>query len=266
MKVTKGHFNRKVLFFGLLLFLAISLISTGFAAWIMSTGTDKGSNSNVHVGTITDGSLEFGEIKFVEDKEEIIFDSLESDTDGHIYADLSENALFENLSVTFTTTLTPVTYVKDLSISVALPATVKAAADAKYITMPKCCHVEGTSAISVDLIKDGVIQKLEDTGVVATITTSEDGKIYNISITLNFGWGTAFGGKNPGIYLDDENDDVDFSYEQKVQKMVEFKSTIYGLSVAEEGKAPTEGQMTKDEVFAYTTPLEFKITLNAVAK
>ena len=141
MKVTKGHFNRKVLFFGLLLFLAISLISTGFASWIMSIGADKGSNGNVHVGTITDGSLEFGDIKFVNNNSEIIFDALASDKSGDIKADLTEGAKYENLSIKSTTTITPVEYVQSLSISVALPDTVDAAAKAGYITVPSCCYV-----------------------------------------------------------------------------------------------------------------------------
>lgn len=267
MKVTKGHFNRKVLFFGLLLFLAISLISTGFASWIMSTGADEGSNSNIHVGTITDGSLEFSKITFAEDKKEIIFDSLKSDTTGDIKADLSENALYENLSVTFTTTLTPVTYVKDLSISVALPATVKAAVDANYITMPKCCYVKGTEAISVVLIKDGQIQTLEDTGVAATITKSDDGNTYNISITLNFGWGTEFGSKNPGIYLDEfvDGEGKAMEYEDKLKKMIDFKRAIYGLTIPADADNIQEGEATNEQVLAYTKPLAFDILLTAVA-
>ena len=268
MKVTKGHFNRKVLFFGLLLFLAISLISTGFASWIMSTGEDKGSNGNIHVGTITDGSLEFGEITFVDDNKQIIFDSLKKDTAGHIKADLSEGALYENLSITFTTTLTPVTYVKDLSISVAIPATVKTAADNGYITMPSCCYVAGTEAISVVLIKDGQIQTLEETtGVVATITKSADEKTYNISITLNFGWGTEFGGKNPGIYLDEyvDGEGNKMPYTEKLNKMVAFKRMIYGLAIPANAEDVKKDEYTDEAVLAYSTPLAFDILLSAVA-
>ena len=41
MKLTRKHYNRKILSFGLVLFLAVALLSTGFAAWIMSTVLKK---------------------------------------------------------------------------------------------------------------------------------------------------------------------------------------------------------------------------------
>ena len=249
MKVTKGHFNRKVLFFGLLLFLAISLISTGFASWIMSTGTEEGADGNIHVGTITDGSLEFTDIVFVGEVNEIIFDAHKDDKDGSIKADLSEDAKYENLSITFTTTLNPVEYVKDLSISIALPSSVNDAVVAGYITIPSCCYVENTSVVSVDLIKNGEKQDLEGTGISATITDNEG--TYNISITVTFGWGSQFGGKNPGYYLDEQTMD----YPAKLAKMVEFKRSIYGLTT----------ETTDEEVLDYTTPLQFDILLTAVA-
>lgn len=264
MKVTKGHFNRRALFFGLLLFLAVSLISTGFAAWIMSTGADANSNSNVHVGTITDGSLEFGEIKFEETKKEIILDALVSDQTGDIKGDKSEGAKNENLAVVFTTTLTPATYVQDLTISIKVPATVKAAADAGYITMPTCCYVDGNPTLTVELIKNGEAQSLTGTGIEANIEkTAED--VYNITITVNFGWGDSqFGGENPGLYLD--KPELNLNYDQKVQKMIDFKRTIYGLTIPANPESLQENEATDEQVLAHTAPLAFEILLNAVAK
>ena len=268
MKVTKGHFNRKVLFFGLLLFLAISLISTGFASWIMSTGADKGSNGNVHVGTITDGSLEFSEIEFVNNNSEIIFDALASDTTGDIKADLTPGAKYENLSITLTTTITPVEYVQSLSISVALPKTVDAAAKAGYITVPSCCYVEGTEASSVVIFENGTVKNLEGTGIAATVTDTEKDGTYEISVTLTFGWGTQFGGKNPGIYLDEAADyqDPKTGYDLKVQKMIDFKRMIYGLAEPKNPGSVQTGEVSDEDVLAHTAPLQFDILLTAVAK
>ena len=268
MKVTKGHFNRKVLFFGLLLFLAISLISTGFAAWIMSTGAKQNSSSGVNVGTITDGSLEFGEITFANSKDEIIFDALADDQDGDIKGDLSEKAQYENLSITLQTTINPADYVQSLSISVAIPDTVKKAADAGYITMPSCCYVDttGKAAVSVVIFENGAVKDLQGTGIAATVTDTDKDGTYDISITLSFGWGTLFGGENPGVFLDKETDGVKFSYDEKVERMVQFKSTIYGLTVAKEGEEAAEGEMTKEQVFKHTALLAFDILLTAVAK
>lgn len=266
MKVTKGHFNRKVLFFGLLLFLAISLISTGFASWIMSTGADEDSNGNVHVGTITDGSLKFSEIEFVNNNSEIIFDALASDTTGDIKADLTPGAKYENLSITLTTTINPVEYVQSLSISVELPETVYLAAKEGYITVPSCCYGKGTEASSVVIFENETVKNLEGTGIAATVTDTNSDGTYEISITLTFGWGTLFGGEepqNPGIYLD--KPELNLSYDQKVKQMIDFKRTIYGLKKVT-GTEPAADEYTDEAVLAYTAPLQFDILLTAVAK
>lgn len=260
MKVTKGHFNRKVLFFGLLLFLAISLISTGFAAWIMSTGTDANSNSDIYVGTITDGSLEFGDIEFEEVKKKIILDALISDQTGDIKGDPSDAN--ENLSVVFTTTLTPATYVQDLTISIKVLETVKIAADQGYITMPTCCYVDGNPVLTVELIKNGEIQSLTGTGIEATIENVSD--TYNITITVKFGWGAKFGFENPGLYLD--RSELDLSYNQKVEQMINFKRTIYGLAIPADKNDVQANEYTDEAVLAYNTALAFDILLTAVAK
>ena len=264
MKVTKGHFNRRALFFGLLLFLAVSLISTGFAAWIMSTGADKQSSSSVNVGTITDGSLEFSDIVLQEGKNEIVFDALMSDQTGDIKGSLAKDEKDENLSIVFTTSLTPATYVQDLTISIKVPATVKAAADAGYITMPTCCYVEGNPVLNVELIKNGEKQSLTGTGIDATIEKAADSDTYNITITVNFGWGIKFGGENPGLYLD--TPELNLSYDQKVQNMLDFKRTIYGLAKPADANDVKEGEATDEQVLAYKPTLPFDITLNAVAK
>jgi hypothetical protein len=59
---------------------------------------------------------------------------------------------------------------------------------------------------------------------------------------------------------------VKFSYDEKVERMVQFKSTIYGLTVAKEGEEAAEGEMTKEQVFKHTALLPFNILLTAVAK
>ena len=264
MKVTKGHFNRRVLFFGLLLFLAISLISTGFASWIMSTGADKGSDGNVHVGTITDGSLEFGEIIFVNNQKEIIFDAKSSDTTGDIKADLTPGAKLENLSITLQTTINPAEYVQSLSISVAIPDTVKNAADAGYITMPSCCYVDttGKAAISVVIFENGAVKDLDKTGISAIVTDTDNDGTYDISITLTFGWGTLFGGENPGEYLDKQ----EMLYKDKVQKMIDFKRVIYGLAEPKNPGNVQTDEVSDEDVLAHVAPLPFDILLTAVAK
>ena len=56
-KLTKKSYRRKRMLMGLALFMSVALISTGFAAWVISSSVEKESNSNVQVGTISDKSI-----------------------------------------------------------------------------------------------------------------------------------------------------------------------------------------------------------------
>ena len=268
MKITRGHLNRKILFFGLLSFLGISLISTGFASWIMSSGADVENNGNVSVGTVTDGSLEFSEIVFSEGNSTIAFDAQANDTDGDIKWDGTNT---ESLSVTFTTTINPSNYVEDITIHINVPQTVLEAANAGYIVIPECCYT-GEVTTGVYLVKDGVINKdllatngANETGIVAEVKlTSED--TYEITCTINCGWGEQFGFKNPSIYLDEVDG---MKVEEKKAALVNFRKTIFGLALTpEKVEDKQEGvtYYTVEEIFAYNTPLPFVVELVATAK
>ena len=103
MKLTKKHYNRKVLSFGILVFVAISLISTGFAAWIISTGSTNETPGNVSIGTIEESNLTFENVAITGDVKNFMFEPLKSDDSGEIKWDDEQNDVFENLSLTITT-------------------------------------------------------------------------------------------------------------------------------------------------------------------
>lgn len=283
MKITRGHFNRKILSFGLLMFLAVSLISTGFAAWIMSTGSSTNTDGNLNVGTITDSSLEFTDIVFAENaNKNILFAPKAGDTTGDVKWD-SETEVSENLSITFSTTLAPVEYVKDLTLKIVIPQTVIDAATAGYIKLPSCyvLNEDDQPTALVYIIKDGVAQEDKSTtnadGVFDGIAFkaeqvslgegAEYSKVFNISVTIEFAWGEKFFNGNPSETLDSTNldsDGEDLTYEKKFKLLTDFKRTLYGF--ASEG----EGALTDEEVAAYddstAQTLKYNVILNAIAK
>ena len=56
-KLTKKSYRRKRMLMGLALFMSVALISTGFAAWVISSSVEKNVDSNVQVGTVSDKSI-----------------------------------------------------------------------------------------------------------------------------------------------------------------------------------------------------------------
>lgn len=261
MKLTRKHYNRKILSFGLVLFLAVALLSTGFAAWIMSTGAEEENGGNVSIGAVTDGSLEFTEVKWTGDNNLISFDAEANDVTGSIKWDGS-NA--ENLIIEITGKISPKEYLDDLTIVMEIPASVKAAADAGYIVLPDCAKEGG-----VVLVENGVAN---DGGTVFAAVKGADGDDYwTFSYKVIFKWGEKFNGKNPSIYLDEFTKEVpagegtkivSLTYEEKIKEMLAFKRTIYGIPALESDP----NYKSDEEVLSYVNNLKFDMKIIATAK
>lgn len=261
MKLTRKHYNRKILSFGLVLFLAVALLSTGFAAWIMSTGAEEENDGNVSIGAVTDGSLEFTEVKWTGDNNLISFDAEANDVTGSIKWDGS-NA--ENLIIEITGKISPKEYLDDLTIVMEIPASVKAAADAGYIVLPDCAKEGG-----VVLVENGVAN---DGGTVFAAVKGADGDDYwTFSYKVIFKWGEKFNGKNPSLYLDEATKElpegegtkiVSLTYEEKIKEMLAFKRTIYGIPALESDP----NYKSDEEVLSYVNNLKFDMTIIATAK
>lgn len=259
MKLTRKHYNRKILSFGLVLFLAVALLSTGFAAWIMSTGAEEENDGNVSIGAVTDGSLEFTEVKWAGDNNLISFDAKENDVTGSIKWDGS-NA--ENLIIEITGKINPKEYLDDLTIVMEIPESVQAAAGAGYIVLPDCAKEGG-----VVLVENGVATN--GGTVFAAVKGADD--YWTFSYKVIFKWGEKFNGQNPSVYLDEATKEVpkgegteivSLTYEEKINAMLAFKRTIYGFS-ASNGDS---NYKSDDEVLSYVENLKFEMTINATAK
>ena len=53
-KLTKKSYKRKRVLMGLALFMSIALVSTGFAAWVISSSVEKEGEGHVSAGTVSD--------------------------------------------------------------------------------------------------------------------------------------------------------------------------------------------------------------------
>lgn len=173
-KLTRNSYKRKIILFGVIVFMSIALISTGFAAWVMSQEKKQSTSGNVTVGAVTEGNIEV--ILDPLTVKDFKFKPKESDTTGRVRNDGTN---FESLTVTVTGTIKNTQFLKEATIKMNVKDAVKQAETAGYIILPECANSE-------------VVLTLTESG------TNEKKFSYNIT----FKWGSKFGGENPGEYYD----------------------------------------------------------------
>ena len=205
-KLTRNSYKRKIIVFGLMVFMAIALVSTGFAAWIMSTNAKDEQNGNVTVGTVSDTSLKLTDVKL--STSSIQFEPKATDNTGRVRYD-GTNA--ESLVITVTGKVSPKTVLGELTVELTMDETVKtallAAETAKYIVLPACAK--------------GAV-KVTPTAVEGSDTEVE------FTYTIEFKWGEAFNGMNPGEYFDLDEEGLAKEDEEVKTILKALRTTIYG--------------------------------------
>lgn len=173
-KLTRNSYKRKIILFGVIVFMSIALISTGFAAWVMSQEKKQSTSGNVSVGAVTEGNIEV--ILDPLTVKDFKFEPKESDTTGRVRNDGTN---FESLTVTVTGTIKNTQFLKEATIKMNIKDAVKQAETAGYIILPECANSE----------------------VVLTLTESGTNE-KKFSYEITFKWGSKFGNVNPGEYYD----------------------------------------------------------------
>ncbi len=173
-KLTRNSYKRKIILFGVIVFMSIALISTGFAAWVMSQEKKQSTSGNVSVGAVTEGNIEviLDELTVKDFK----FEPKEGDDTGRVRSDGTN---FESLTVTVTGTIKNTQFLKEATIKMNVKDAVKQAETAGYIILPECANSE----------------------VVLTLTGSGTNE-KKFSYEITFKWGSKFGNVNPGEYYD----------------------------------------------------------------
>ena len=242
-KLTRRSYNRKLIIFGLAIFLAFGMISTGFAAWLISSAAEKNADAPVEVDKIVDESFELtidqldAEGKWKADAGKISFDAKKDDTTGRIkHQPEADGDLGEQLSLTLSGKVTNVAALgqnpestsgdaNEIKVEITLPETIKAAITANYLV---AYYNVGAS----------------DTALPAnnTIWVAPDASTGVFSITLKFAWGTAFKNENPSVYFDTEY--ADSTAETPLGKAITdaamkeqlaaFRATLIGADASDE--------------------------------
>ena len=179
-KLTRNSYKRKIILFGVFVFISIALISTGFAAWVMSSDAQDDASGNVSVGLVNDSSLKI-EITNKEDLEDFVFqfEPAKDDNTGRVRLDSSAPEVYEQLTFTISGKISNPEILAEngLTIQMTLPNGMAKAIELGYIVVPECVNEE------------------------KSITVDENG---NFTYILTFKWGTAFNGMNPSLYYDND--------------------------------------------------------------
>lgn len=247
VKLTRNSYKRKIVLFGVLIFASIALISTGFAAWIMSTNASKDEGGNVTVGQVTDSSLKIEELKI--SNTILLLEPREDDNTGRVRNDGTN---FESLSTTVTAKISPTAYIKEVVVKFVVPDGVKKAADDGYIVLPKFAC---TAAEAETFTK----------GLTITFGSTEKGSNeYALSQIIEIKWGDKFGTKNPGVYYDDDTEGKKVK-DAEVKKILEdFRAIVYGYKDALDAAVDQPGRDAVIKTHESDT-LAFKVIVEAHA-
>ena len=165
--------KRRTLTLMICLLSVLSLVSVGFASWIITANDTEDVTGNIQIETVTDNRVFIVDIV---DPSDIVFGAPKTpDTFANPWFTANEMD-DENLSATITF---KVVDANDTAV----------AADKVTVT----ANIELVGAKSFDdLVTDGYIQ------AAPTVTPVRSGDVYTITVTLN--WGAKWGNKNPYNY------------------------------------------------------------------
>jgi len=197
-KITRRSYKRKKIIMGASLFGAVGLVSTGFAAWVLSASATETKQASMSVGVVSDKNMEFQNVIIYKTGDDnkvadntFHFEPLASDNQGRVRYD-GENA--ESLSLTVEGELTHAQNLGDMTAIITVEAEGFASAISKnYVVAP-----EAYKTNAVTLWDDGadVSEKFDGT------LSGETDKTLSFTYVVDFAWGSFFGGVNPGIYFD----------------------------------------------------------------
>ena len=233
-KITRRSYKRKKIVMGIALFGAIGLVSTGFAAWVLSASASNDQTPNIKVGTVDNKSMGFEDVKIYGlDKNPSHGSALNTEIETSNYSfnprydDASGRVRFggnggtdegERLSLTIRGKVTQAQNLGSLKVSFdEIPQALEDAVDAGYIVLPDCASAE----------QDVTYELSGDVEKVATF-----------SYEIAFEWGDAFDSENPGDYYeighagaDEDIADVEATLEamHTLLDTVQFKVTFVAM-------------------------------------
>lgn len=250
-KVTRHAFSKKAIMITASLFVTLALITTGFAAWLISSGASGEGTGNITTATIDDARLGLT-VAMAEGKDFVCFGPQADDTVPHIMYEApkeGEKDDKEVLTATVTGTIKNYDRLKEFNITIKISDKALTAAGYTWTETNEgslknrtYTYNAGNACISLpeyavdtdgrflplpsDTSKTTAPKTISAGDSMFTDGTTENEKKFTFDVT--FGWGEKFKGCNPGRYLDREEadhlPDKTYTVDEKKEIMTELRS------------------------------------------
>lgn len=283
-KVTRHAFSKKAIMITASLFVTLALITTGFAAWLISSGASGEGTGNITTATIDDARLGLT-VAMAEGKDFVCFGPQADDNvpDIRYKAPVGdEKDDREVLVATVTGTIKNYDRLEKFNITIKISDKALTAAgytwtetnegslknrtytynaEKAYISLPEyAVDTDGRFLpLPSDTSKTTAPKTISAGDSMFTDGATENEKKFTFDVT--FGWGEKFKGCNPGKYLDgeipDHSPDEIFAGASTLEEIVDIKNDIMTelrrLFVDESGNVDAAN-------------LKFVVTVEAVSK
>ena len=232
--LTRRSYKRKIITLGVTIFTAVAMAATGFASWVLSSNSTADVNGGLQVGVVKDASIKIDvETSGGEGTGQNIFafEPQRSDVSGKVKHSGSETDYAEALAVTVTAKIHNAKNVGKIYVGMTVPQGIQTAAQQGYITLPSCTdgyrYIIGTENSSGDATASSAAN-LETEGYSYTYDASTD--VATFTYVVKFDWGAKFGGQNPGIYYDLEENKDNYTYEQIAESLGTMKALMHNTT------------------------------------
>lgn len=249
-KVTRHAFSKKAIMITASLFVTLALITTGFAAWLISSGASGESTGNITTATIDDARLGLT-VAMAEGKDFVCFGPQADDNHPDIRykkPKAGEKDDKEVLTATVTGTIKNYDRLKEFNITIKISDKALTAAgytwtgtnegessrtytynaEKAYISLPEyAVDTDGRFLpLPSDMSKTTAPKTISAGDSIFTDGATENEKRFTFDVT--FGWGEKFKGCNPGKYLDGEEadhlPDKTYTVDDKMEIMTKLRS------------------------------------------
>lgn len=250
-KVTRHAFSKKAIMITASLFVTLALITTGFAAWLISSGASGEGTGNITTATIDDARLGLT-VAMAEGKDFVCFGPQADDNHPDIRykkPKAGEKDDKEVLTATVTGTIKNYDRLKEFNITIKISDKALTAAgytwtgtnegessrtytynaEKAYISLPEyAVDTDGRFLpLPSDMSKTTAPKTISAGDSMFTDGATENEKRFTFDVT--FGWGEKFEGCNPGRYLDREEGpdhlpDKTYTVDEKMEIMTKLRS------------------------------------------
>lgn len=236
-KLTRKSYKRKKVAFAAVVLGGVALVSSGFAAFVLSAGAEQKNNGNLGVGTVINGSLKMNVYSYNGEAAEHKGDPIEKgadlkeyfrfDADGkdtktnkvgngkkgepgkeetvnRVYYQSETDRLPETLEQTFVVEITSSTdSLASFNVKMTIDKGLSTAVAAGFITLPDCTETSGVTMTPSGESKSWTDKTglRNDTCTVKKEKGAEEYK-WTFEYKVKFAWGARFNNTNPCYFFD----------------------------------------------------------------